>query len=226
MSSFLGSEQPTGLVQEEWGPGGVPWAVWSFRKAVASRRSRRYQHIVETWAAVPLLSACTGDTRGWANAPRNEGAGCNSAKLCGGNVFSFSKYIHAQCLHGQGRCSTITTKIIIHNLFQIHQKYLYFSFRRMGFGTRNRTTDSPLNSTALLMQTPTTHNVIKRFVIDYDVLLNSPSINHFFRTCWVLSFLSRIIFSQQQNISLFFFACLHFFSQVLLCCWVFSIRNC
>lgn len=157
MSSFLGLEQPMGLVQEEWGPADVPSAVWSFRKAMANRRSRRYQHIMQIRAAVPLLSACTRDRQWEANTPRNEGAWCNSARLSRGNAFSFSKYIHAQCLywlHGQWQCSTITTKIIIHNLFQIHRKYLYFFFRRMGFGTRNRTTDSPLNSTALLMHPP------------------------------------------------------------------------
>lgn len=55
-------------------------------------------------------------------------------------------------LHRQQWCSTITTKIIIHNLLQIQQKYLYFFFRSIGFGTRNRITALPLNSTALFIQ--------------------------------------------------------------------------
>ena len=103
---------------------------------------------------------CSGDRQGRANAPVSKGAGCNSAGLVGGNVFSFSKYIPAQCLcwlRGQWRCSKITTTIILHNLFQIHQKYLYFFFRSMGFGTRNRITDLPLNSTALLRQKKPAH---------------------------------------------------------------------
>lgn len=95
-----------------------------------------------------------------------------------------------------------------------------FFFTSTGFGTRNRIAGLPLNFTALLIQNPLM--VIQCFVTDDDVLLNSPSINHFSECVGFSAFTAE--FSSATKYSLFLPA--YILSKVLLCCWVFSIRNC
>lgn len=129
------------------------WMLWPAWEAESTKAYSMENCGLLSCSSLPALG--TGKDRQMC--PGMKGTGCNSAWLSRGNASSFSKYIRAwflYWLHGQWQCSTITTEIIIHNLFQIHQKCLYFFFRSTGSGTRNRITDLPLNSKALLIQNP------------------------------------------------------------------------
>lgn len=196
----MGSEQAvTGGVrtpQPHWTPGDAShapfWTLWTAQR---------------TMVCSPALLCLLWDRQARAD------AGLDSAWLAGGNVFCFSPIYLCSVsywLHGQWQHSTITAKTIIHNLFQIHQKYPYVFSTSTGFGTRNRIAGLPLNSTALLIQKPLMD--IKCFVIDDDVLLNSPSINHFSECVGFSAFIAEYFSATKYS----FFACLHFFQGVAL----------
>lgn len=160
-----------------------------------------------------LLSCSSLPSLGQASTGRCWVRSSYSAWLAGGNVFCFSPIYLCSVsywLHEQWQRSTITAKTIIHNLFQIHQKYPYVFSTSTGFGTRNRIAGLPLNSTALLIQKPLMD--MKCFVIDDDVLLNSPSINHFSECVGFSAFIAEYFSATKYS----FFACLHFFQGVAL----------